>query len=126
MTQGALVARQERRESPWVSPEVQVRPLRRMPEDEVRAMVADYRSGIGSWRLARQYGVSDSTVLAHVKAAGVEIEDPAQRHAANRALTTEMRRLRDKGWTLAAIGEKFGVTRQAISMRLARASDKRA
>lgn len=84
-------------------------------------MVADYRSGIGSWRLARKYGVSDSTVLARLKAAGVEL-DPSRQSDARRARTDEMRQLRDAGHTLKEIGEKFGITRQAVSMRLSRGS----
>lgn len=69
-------------------------------------------------RLARKYGVSDSTVLARLRAAGVEIRP---RKDVERSLQTdEMRRLRDQGWTLRDIGEKFGVTRQAVAMRLNR------
>lgn len=84
-------------------------------------MVADYRSGIGSWTLARKYGVSDSTVLARLNAAGVEL-DPSRQSDARRARTDEMRQLRDAGHTLKEIGEKFGITRQAVSMRLSRGS----
>lgn len=85
-------------------------------------MVADYRSGIGSWRLARKYGVSDSTVLARLKVAGVQIEDPSRRQAGRDITTAEMAKLRDQGWTQERIGAEFGVSRQAVCMRLKRAT----
>ena len=114
------VARSQRRMEPWVSPKMTVTRVRRMAPEDVEAMVTDYRGGVGSWRLARKYGVSDSTVLARLKAAGVEIrtepvEDPAQV-----ATVQEMARLRDEGWTLSRIGERFGITRQTVAMRLRR------
>ncbi len=82
-------------------------------------MVADYRSGIGSWRLARMYGVSDSTVLARLKAAGVAL-NPARQPEARRAVTEDMLQLRAEGHTLTEVGERYGITRQAVSLRLAR------
>lgn len=93
--------------------------VRRMAPEEIAAMVADYRSGIGSWRLARKYGVSDSTVLARLKAAGVAL-DPARQAEARRAVTEDMRQLRESGLTLNEIGDRYGITRQAVSLRLAR------
>lgn len=93
--------------------------VRRMTPEEIEAMVADYRSGIGSWRLARKYGVSDSTVLARLKAAGVAL-DPARQAEARRAVTEDMRQLRESGLTLTEIGDRYGITRQAVSLRLAR------
>lgn len=112
-------AHQNRRSEPWVSPEVTVTTVRRMAPKEIAAMVADYRSGIGSWRLARKYGVSDSTVLARLKAAGVAL-DPARQAEARRAVTEDMRQLRESGLTLNEIGDRYGITRQAVSLRLAR------
>ena len=90
-----------------------------MTSDEIQAMAADYRSGIGSWRLARKYGVSDSTVLARLESAGVDL-DVAQttQRAQREAAAEEMCRLREEGWSLVAIGEKFGVTRQTVATRI--------
>lgn len=96
--------------------------VRRMTPEEIEAMVADYRSGIGSWRLARKYGVSDSTVLARLKAAGVAL-DPARQAEARRAVTEDMRQLRESGLTLTEIGDRYGITRQAVSLRLSRGAN---
>lgn len=119
VARAAESARQNRRSEPWVSPEVSVTTVRRMTPDEIAAMVADYRSGIGSWRLARKYGVSDSTVLARLKAAGVAL-NPARQAEARRAVTEDMLQLREEGHTLTEVGERYGITRQAVSLRLAR------
>lgn len=86
-------------------------------------MVADYRSGIGSWRLAKKYGVSDSTVLARLKAEGVQL-DPERQRAAREARTDEMRQLRKAGLTLTEIGRRYGITRQAVSLRLSRCQER--
>jgi hypothetical protein len=89
-----------------------------MTPDEIEAMVADYRSGIGSFRLARKYSVSESTVPARLKAAGVVLEVVQVQQAERQVVTEEMRHLGEEAWTLAAIGKKFGVTREAVAMRL--------
>lgn len=104
---------------PWVAPEVAVTTVERMTSEQVAAMVADYRSGIGSWRLARMYSVSTSTVLDRLKAAGVSL-DPERQREARQARTEEMRQLKESGLTLTEIGDRYGITRQAVSMRLAR------
>lgn len=122
VAKAATRARKDLRAEPWVSPDVTVTTVRRMAPEQVEAMVADYRSGIGSWTLARMYGVSDSTVLARLKAAGVEL-DPSRQAEARRARTDEMRQLKDAGYTLKEIGERYGITRQAVSMRLGRSSE---
>lgn len=115
-------ALRERRAEPWVSPEIAVTVVRRMSPDQVSAMVADYRSGIGSWRLATKYGVASSTVLDRLKAAGVELDVTQRQREELDATTRQMAQLRAEGWTLKEIGEKFGITRQAVSLRLSRHS----
>lgn len=82
-------------------------------------MTEEYRSGVGSYRLAERYGVSDSTVLARLRAAGVVL-DPARQAEARHAVTDDMRQLRESGLSLTEIGKRYGVTRQAVSRRLAR------
>jgi DNA-binding transcriptional regulator LsrR (DeoR family) len=96
-----------------------------MAPEEIEAMVVDYRSGIGSWRLARKYGVSSSTVLTRLRTAGVELDIAQTTSAKHGLITDEMARLRESGWTYKAIGAKYGVTRQAVKMRLDRAMKRR-
>lgn len=67
LAKAAAAARSQRRSEPWVSPEVIVTTVRRMTSEQAEAMVADYRAGVGSWRLARKYDVSDSTVLVRLR-----------------------------------------------------------
>ena len=92
-----------------------VRTVHRMTPEAILAMVSDYEVGIG--RLARMYGVSDSTVLARLKAAGVEFRE---KPAAAPQEVLEMARLRDEGWTQTQIGAEFGISRQAVCLRLKR------
>lgn len=72
---------------------------------------------MGSVVLARKYEISDSTVIKHLKAAGVQMRTGEK-------LTTEdmveVRRLRDEGWTQQQIADRFGVTRSTVSIRLSR------
>lgn len=84
---------------------------------EIDAIVADYEAGMGCVLLARKYGVADNTVLVHLKRAGVELRAP--RTLAPRDID-RMIKLRGEGWTLEAIGAKFGVTRQTVAARLRR------
>lgn len=113
----------EQRSEPWQPSMVtELTRVRRMAPAQISAMVADYHSGIGSWRLARKYGVSSSTVLARLKAAGVELDVVHTQQVERQVGTDEMRRLRGEGWTLTAIGKQFGLTRQAVAMRLKRAA----
>lgn len=83
-------------------------------------MVAAYRAGVGPAALARKYGVSDSTVRAQIKAAGVALDLLDRQRERYHAANNEMMRLRDDGWTHREIGQKFGITRQAVGRRLRR------
>lgn len=102
----------------WKSPDVSVTTVRRMRPAEIEAMVADYRTGIGSWRLAKKYGVSSTTVLERLKAAGAEVGSRSVEQSEQRAVTAEMEQLRAAGLTYREIGERFGVTRQTVAKRL--------
>lgn len=81
-------------------------------------MAQDYRAGVGSYRLARKYGVSESTVLARLRASGIDtsITETELRQRAEDAAA--MVRLREARWTYKAIGERFGITRQGVAKRI--------
>jgi len=82
-------------------------------------LLQEYRAGDGCTVLARRFGVSESGVLAQLKRAGVAVR-PANLGKLTVEDVAAMRRLREAGWTHRAIGERFGVTRQAVGRRLDR------
>lgn len=82
-------------------------------------MSADYASGMGCVLLSRKYGVAENTVLVHLKASGVELR-PRGKLTPEEA--EELVRLRQDGWTLRALAERYGVSRAAVSSRLSRRS----
>lgn len=86
---------------------------------DLPAMIADYEAGMGCVRLARKYGLGENTVLARLKEAGVDVR--AQGYLGPEALH-EMAALREEGWTLKALGERYGVTRQTAAAKLRRAN----
>lgn len=112
----AETARLERRSEPWEAPALRgVTRVRRLVSAEIDAIVADYAAGLGCTLIARKYGIADNTVLVHLRQAGVKLRERGKLTAAD---VDEMRRLRDKGWTLCALGERYGLTRQTVAVRL--------
>lgn len=104
------------RDEPWEAPSlVGTTRVRRVLATELDAMVADYRGGTGCVLLSRKYGIGESTVLARLKEAGVAVRP--QGYIDPDALR-EMTSLRAEGWTLRALGERYGVTRQTVAARL--------
>lgn len=115
-TKARVAAEQNRRPMPWKSPELRgVTRVRRVLATQIGSMVTDYAAGMGSVQIARKYGVSDSTVLVHLKASGVEIRPPGKLSPDDMA---EVRRLRSQGWTHQQLADRFGVSRAAVSLRL--------
>lgn len=78
-------------------------------------MIADYVGGTGCVRLSRKYGIGENTVLSRLGEAGVDVH-PQGYFAPD--MLGEMASLRAEGWTLKALGEKYGVTRQTVAARL--------
>jgi hypothetical protein len=98
-------------EPPWVARKVS----RRLGEAELARLVQEYEAGDGCTVLSRRYSLSENGVLAQLKRAGVTIRPRGKVSAAD---VSEMARLRSAGWTYRAVGEKFGVTRTAVTVRL--------
>lgn len=104
------------RDQPWSPPKlVGTTRVRRILAIELDALIADYRGGMGCVLLSRKYGIAENTVLARLKEAGVDVRP--QGYLDPDALR-EMASLRADGWTLKALGEKYGVTRQTVAVRL--------
>lgn len=77
----------------------------------------DYEAGMGSVSLSRKYGVPVNTLLDWLRREGVEIRSGGKLSAADMG---EVRQLRSDGWSHEKIADRFGVTRSAVSLRLAR------
>lgn len=89
---------------------------RRFSPEQLRQILVEYQAGEGCTSLSRRYGISENAVLALLERAGVP-RRPLGRFTPDDV--AEMRRLRQAGWTYREIGEKFGVTKVAVSRRLA-------
>jgi len=111
-------ATREVRSEPWQAPNLTgVTRVRQAVLGLETEILAEYATGTGSTTLARMYGISETAMLAWLHRHGAEI------HTFGRLTpqdTIEMARLRQEGWTLRAIGERYAVTRQAVAMRLQR------
>ena len=80
-----------------------------------------YASGVGSYRLARKYGLSPATVRSRLRAAGVELR-PA-RKAVRGPTPEEVERLHASGVGIRELARRFGVSHVTILNRLKRARD---
>lgn len=106
----------ETRDGHWEPPKlVGTTRVRRLFASDLDAIVADYIGGMGHVLLSRKYGIAENTVLARLKQAGVEVRpqgflDPVA--------LEEMASLRADGWTLRALGRRYGITRQTVASRL--------
>lgn len=81
-------------------------------EAEIRGA---YESGVTCRGLAVVYGVPESTMRDFLRRAGVEVRPLGRLSPEDVA---EMVDLRQAGWTLQALGDRFGVSRVAVKRRL--------
>ncbi len=85
-------------------------------------LVAAYRSGVGSYRIAARFGISPATVRARLRAAGVRLR--AARSTPRGPTATEVLRMRATGLTVRELARHFGVSHVTILDRLKKASAK--
>ena len=83
-----------------------------------------YRRGeVSAKALAREAGWPLQTVCAALRRQGVAVRPRGRRPPRRgRAEVAEMRRLRAEGWTLARVGQRFGLTRERVRQLLAKAA----
>jgi tRNA (guanine37-N1)-methyltransferase len=81
-------------------------------------LVAAYRSGVGSYRIAARFGISAATVRTRLRAAGVRLR--ASRSVQRGPTVAEVARLRATGLTVRQLATHFGVSHVTILARLKR------
>ena len=98
----------------------------RLPRPAAKAPVRDadliaaYRSGVGSYRIAARFGISPATVRARLRAAGVRLR--AARSAQRGPTAAEVARMRATGLTVRELARHYGVSHVTILDRLKKAA----
>ncbi len=110
----------------WREAEARTRTRERRPDlaggaPSAQELAAEYASGVGSYRLARKYGLSPATVRARVRGAGVTLR-PA-RGAVRGPTPDEVARLHAAGIGVRELARRFGVSHVTILNRLKRARE---
>ena len=108
----------------WRDSEARKRTRERRPDlagarPTPQELAGEYAAGIGSYRLARKYGLSPATVRARLRAAGVALR-PA-RQATRGPSAEEVARLHASGVGVRELARRFGVSHVTILNRLKRA-----
>jgi tRNA (guanine37-N1)-methyltransferase len=94
----------------------------RLPRPAAKAAVRDadlvaaYRSGVGSYRIAARFGISPATVRARLRAAGVRLR--AARSTQRGPTAAEVLRMRATGLTVRELARHYGVSHVTILDRL--------
>ena len=94
----------------------------RLPRPAAKAPVSDadlvaaYRSGVGSYRIAARFGISPATVRSRLRAAGVRLR--AARSTPRGPTTAEVARMRATGLTVRELARHYGVSHVTILDRL--------
>ena len=97
----------------------------RLPRPPAKAAVPDadliaaYRSGVGSYRIAARFGISPATVRARLRAAGVRLR--AARSVQRGPTVSEVVRMRGTGLTVRELARHYGVSHVTILDRLKKA-----
>ncbi len=82
-------------------------------------LIAAYRSGVGSYRIAARFGISPANVRVRLRAAGVRLR--AARSVQRGPTVTEVTRMRATGLTVRQLATHFGVSHVTILDRLKKA-----
>ena len=83
-----------------------------------------YEDGFNAEQIGRLYGADQGTVLRLLRANKVKRRSAHRRQgymtAKNRKVALTYKKLHDEGMTFTAIGQKYGMTKQAIRTRVRR------
>ena|GEM_PF-1320827 len=88
----------------------------RLTEAQLDRLVENYLAGKTVYELGRQFGIARQTVSEHLHRRGV----PMRRRGLDEAQRPEVLRLRDEGWSLKRLGERFGVDASTVRNALLR------
>lgn len=83
-------------------------------------LIAAYRSGVGSYRIAARFGISPATVRVRLRAAGVRLR--AARSTQRGPTAAEVARMRATGLTVRELARHYGVSHVTILDRLKKAA----
>jgi len=98
----------------------------RLPLPRARTQVSDtdlvaaYRSGIGSYRIAARFGISPASVRSRLRAAGLRLRSPSG--ALRGPSPADVAHMRKAGLTVRELAKHFGVSHVTILDRLRRAA----
>ena len=95
--------------------------IHRLTPDELCQLIELYRSGISTYKLARQFGTDRHTVTGHLRRGGVELRP---REKMTPALAEEAKRLYADGHSLAVIGKQLGFSHTTVGKALTNADVK--
>ncbi len=113
--EGALSVPGSRQAAQWRSHAL----ASRLDTAQTSLLVERYMSGEGSSTLARAFGLSENGVLAQLRRSGAKIRPLGK---VTPAEVQEMARLRERGLTYKAIGDRYGITRASVAKRLAKSA----
>jgi transposase len=87
---------------------------RRLPDDQVRQLIEDYKSGATVYELGDQFGIERRTVSAILHRHGV----PMRRRGLSEEQIDDAIRLYNQGWSLARIAARMDVAAGTVRQRL--------
>lgn len=87
---------------------------RRLPPDELAALIRDYRAGDTVYELAPRYGIDRRTIAAKLKQAGVTLRG----HTPGQQEADRLVELYQSGLSLVAAGERVGYTSRTVPRAL--------
>jgi hypothetical protein len=85
--------------------------VRRVLATELDATIADNRGGMGCVLMSRKYGIGENTMLARLKEAGAGVRPQG---SLDQDWLCETASLRAEGWTLTALGDRYGAIRLTV------------
>jgi hypothetical protein len=84
----------------------------RLPREQIVELVRQFEAGTPASALASRFGVNESTVLSHLKRAGVERSSYRKLHGELLDRAKEL--YLEQGWSQLAVAAELGISRGAV------------